>query len=410
MRNRKYHILLRGLGWTVSLVALGLAGLLLWGNPASLVSRAGALGLTLLAVGLVLLSLAVLQRLDRALGQLRRTNGALSSRTTELAALHAIGREIPSSTDPDRVFAILERECSKIFELDAFIIGLVDRETSILRIAHGSRRGSESEPPGTILEHEGLVSWVLDEKRARRVDDLRRHPRLVAAGGGLIDPCSRSVLAVPLIVEGQVVGILSVQSRRPGAFDDHQLSVLTTIAQQAVVAIENARHYQMATVDSLTGFFTRDYFFRRLGEEDKRVRRYGGHFALLMVDIDGFKEINDKNGHLAGDQYLTAVAATIRDQLRAADLACRYGGDEFCLLLPETGLGGGRAIAERVRNAVSRKIVGVDGLALRTTVSIGVAVFPEHDTGDLRGLMRNADEALYRAKRAGRDRVVPFAA
>ena len=217
-------------------------------------------------------------------------------------------------------------------------------------------------------------------------------------------------MAVPLIVENNAVGVLGVQSRRPAAYDDHRLSVLATIAQQAAVAIENARNYQMATVDSLTGFFLRDHFFQRLSEEDRRVRRYGGCFALLMIDLDGFKEINDANGHLAGDRYLSQVAATIREQLREADLACRYGGDEFCLLLPQTDRGGARVIAERIRRAVAERTVGVDGVALRSTVSIGIAAFPEHDAGDLRSLMRNADDALYRAKRAGRDRVVPYAA
>ena len=96
--------------------------------------------------------------------------------------------------------------------------------------------------------------------------------------------------------------------------------------------------------------------------------------------------------------------------MRAADLPCRYGGDEFCLLLPETELRGASAIAERIRIAVAREIVGVEGVALRTTASIGVAVHPRHGARDVAGLLRNADEALYRAKRAGRDCVVPYAA
>ena len=168
--------------------------------------------------------------------------------------------------------------------------------------------------------------------------------------------------------------------------------------------------HAMATVDSLTGFFLRDYFFSRLEEEDERARRYGGGFALLMLDLDGFKEINDRHGHLAGDRFLSEISATIRDQLRAADVACRYGGDEFCLLLPQTARAGAHAIAERIRAAVSRRTVGVDGHPLRVTVSIGLALFPDHDAGDVESLMRRSDEALYQAKRTGRDRVSPSAA
>jgi diguanylate cyclase (GGDEF)-like protein len=129
-----------------------------------------------------------------------------------------------------------------------------------------------------------------------------------------------------------------------------------------------------------------------------------------MVDLDSFKGVNDTYGHLAGDRFLREITVTICEQLRGADLACRYGGDEFCLLLPESDPEAARAIGERIRTAVARRIVAFDGLALRTTVSVGVAAYPEHDTGSLQGLMQNADEALYRAKRSGRDRVVPFAA
>ncbi len=173
---------------------------------------------------------------------------------------------------------------------------------------------------------------------------------------------------------------------------------------------ESERHFRMAMEDSLTGFYTRDFLLSRLDEEDQRARRYGGCFALLMLDLDGFKQINDHNGHLAGDHYLHEIAATIREQLRAADIPCRYGGDEFCLLLPQTGMAGAQAIAERIRTAVASRAVELNDRALRTTVSIGLAVFPQHGTGDLPSLMRKADEALYRAKGAGRDRVVPFAA
>jgi len=358
---------------------------------------------------LILVALASSIRFDRTLVELRESNSALSSRLTELATLNDIGRQILSSMEPTRVFSILDRECRRIFLVDACFVALVDRDTLLLHPAYRRIRGSAPTDGGAPVRC-GIASWVLDTKSSRRVDDLRQLPSASPVHGDLIETDARSVMAVPLIVENNAVGVLGVQSRRPAAYDDHRLSVLATIAQQAAVAIENARNYQMATVDSLTGFFLRDHFFQRLSEEDRRVRRYGGCFALLMIDLDGFKAINDANGHLAGDRYLSQVASTIRQQLREADLACRYGADEFGLLLPQTDRSGARVIAERIRRAVADRTVGVDGVALRSTVSIGIAAFPEHDAGDLRSLMRNADDALYRAKRAGRDRVVPYAA
>jgi diguanylate cyclase (GGDEF)-like protein len=363
------------------------------------------------ALVLSLLTIAgqyTLVTLSRALRVVRGTNLELASRVTELDTLHAIGREIVSSLEPARVFSIIERECRKIFSVDTCLLALVDRDTSSLKAVYRHRRGAEACTDEEPL-HEGLSGWVVRHRRGLRIDDLRREGTDPGLRAGLGDRGIRSVLAVPLIVEGRVIGVLSVRSRDTSAYDDHQLSVLTTIAQQAAVAIENARHYQMATVDSLTGFFLRDYFFRRLNEEYKRATRYGGAFSLLMLDLDGFKAINDRHGHMVGDRFLHDVSGTIRGELRAADLPCRYGGDEFCLLLPETELEGARAIAERIRSAIADHSVAADGLALRTTASIGVAAFPEHDAGDVSGLLQNADEALYRAKRAGRDRVVPAA-
>jgi diguanylate cyclase (GGDEF)-like protein len=207
-----------------------------------------------------------------------------------------------------------------------------------------------------------------------------------------------------------VVGVLEVHSRRERAYDEHLLSVLTTVAQQAAVAIENARHHRMATVDSLTGLFLREYFFRRAQEEHKRARRYRGVFSVLMIDLDRLKSLNDRFGHLAADRYLQALGEVIRTRLRAADLACRFGGDEFCLLLPETDAEGAAVMAERLRGAIARMALSGDNEAgiLQTTASIGVAVFPDDDTGELSGLLRRADQALYSAKRRGRNRVVAF--
>jgi len=357
---------------------------------------------------LLLLACAGLVRLDVALRDARLANDALEDRRAELGTLHAVGQGILSSMDRSRLFALLDRECRKIFDIDHCYVALVDEDRD-LTVAYRHRRGQKPDHTEAPVA-DALASAVAHDGHGRRLDDVRVLPPESVRQRDLVDPQTRSALLVPLVVEGSVIGVLGLQSFSPEAYDDHQLSLLGTIAQQAAVAIENVRNFQMASIDSLTGFFARDYFFRRLDEEHSRVRRYGGRFALLMVDIDTFKEINDRHGHLAGDQFLEEIAATVRTQLRAADIACRYGGDEFCLLLPETDLGGARSIAERIRTAVSRRIVGADGMALRTTVSIGLAVFPEHGSRDARELLRNADDALYRAKAKGRNCVVPYAA
>ncbi len=296
---------------------------------------------------------------------------------------------------------MLDRECRKLFDPEGFNLLLSD--DGLLRSVY--RREGERIQTQPAVGDPALVRWLQEEKRGlcwRKTDQSLDFNPLLAR--------TLSALIAPFLVEQRVAGALVVESRQKDLYDEHQLAVLTTVAQQAAAALESAHQQRRATIDSLTEFFLRDYFFRRLEEEQRRARRYGGHFALLMLDLDGFKSINDRHGHLAGDRYLRAAAGTIRAQLRAADMPCRYGGDEFALLLPETGLRGAHTIAERIREAVARLEVVVDGACLRSTVSIGLAAFPEHSTDEIQGLMRHADEALYRAKRAGRDRVVAYAA
>ena len=366
------------------------------------------------AVGALSLSglglLALMWNADRARAELGRERAQLNSRRAEIDTIRSLARELSSSLKPERVFAILERECRKVFDFDGCLIALAgDRTHPAFAVwrHHRAKRTEIGPPPPALAE---LIERVLAERRGHRLDDLGALPEASWLRAGWGAPGTRSLLLAPLESQLGVTGVLVLESERVGAYDDAQLTALGAIARQAAQALESARHFERATLDSLTGLYVRDHFFSRLAEEDERARRYGGGFALLMIDLDSFKEINDRHGHLAGDAYLREIGAVIRSELRGADLACRYGGDEFCLLLPQTGLAGAHAIAERIRHAVSGRIVAADGLVLRTTVSIGVAAYPDHAATDLRELVRKADEALYRAKRAGRDRVVAFAA
>ena len=354
---------------------------------------------------LILLGALALRKLAMVRAELQSSNDALAARVSELATLHSIGREIVSSLDLQKVFIIVERECRKIIDISRFSIALTVPGTGKLENVYFHTRGESGGTGGAVRR---IEQWVAAEKRGMRIghgqDELTQRGLRNAGGTGDYP----STLAVPLIVEERVVGVLMVQSVLRAAYDEHHLAVLTTIAQQAAVAIENARNYRMATVDSLTGVSLRDYFFQRVREEHHRASRYHSRFALLMIDLDGFKAINDAHGHQIGDRYLSLLGSEIRSHLRSADLACRYGGDEFCILLPETGFEGAQTIAERLRHAIANLKLELDGETAATTVSIGMAIFPEHGSESLSSLLRHADQALYRAKRQGKDRVLPF--
>jgi len=219
-----------------------------------------------------------------------------------------------------------------------------------------------------------------------------------------------------------VLGVLSLYDREDGEpFTLADAEALTAFAVQAAVAIENVQLHaeaeRLSVTDPLTGAWNYRYFERRFEQEIERSRRFGRVLALLMLDIDHFKSVNDRFGHQRGDEVLVEFRNRVTGSVRDIDTFARYGGEEFVLILPETNLEGGLAVAEKLRVATHRTpfcadIGGSGGLkssppegGVRLTVSIGVACFPEHATAT-EELLRAADEALYEAKLQGRDRVV----
>jgi diguanylate cyclase (GGDEF)-like protein len=345
---------------------------------------------------------------SRATRELASKRAVFSARNAELQTLHAIGGELLATQDQERIFGIIERECRKIFDVSFFFVGVVDRDTEDIHITY---RGADDDILRRTLRPMGddLASFIVREKRPLRLDDLGTGAATLPFRPHTVDGRIRSVLAVPLQVGERVVGVLSVQSRRVSAYDEHQLSVLATIAQQAAVAVEIGRQHSAVTTDPLTQLPLRESFLRRLEEETQRAKRYTGTFSILMLDLDGFKSLHDGAGRRASDRYIQAVGALVGSRMRGADLLCRYGADEFAVLLPEVELAGALAMAGRLREALARLAVEVEGQTLRTTVSIGIASYPAHDAGTIHGLVLRADSALYQAKRAGRDRVVSYA-
>ena len=163
---------------------------------------------------------------------------------------------------------------------------------------------------------------------------------------------------------------------------------------------------ELSSTDALTQLFNRRHFMAALGNEFERTDRYGSPLSLVMLDIDHFKRLNDTFGHQVGDEALRGLGALILDAVRSTDIAARYGGEEFCVLLPETGLEGAAEFARRLRSAVEDKTLLVDGHEVRMTASLGISACPHPavESGD--DLIRLADDAMYRAKRAGRNRVI----
>jgi diguanylate cyclase (GGDEF)-like protein len=211
-------------------------------------------------------------------------------------------------------------------------------------------------------------------------------------------------LELPLTVAGDLFGKVVLT----GTFDDDQAETASLLATQAAVALENAELHtiveQQALVDPLTGLANRRSLEESLQEEVSRAQRFDGDLCFVLADLDRFKAINDRYGHPTGDRALRVFAQTLTDVVREVDGGGRWGGEEFALILPGTGVAGGVALAERVREALAaREIRAANGELVQLTASFGVAAYPE--SRDHASLVAAADQALYWAKRDGRDRV-----
>ena len=353
----------------------------------------------------ILLASGLLKRLNLARTELSAANEQLQSRSRELTTLNTIGREISTSLDPWVVVTRISSHVQRILDAPFLFLSLYHPGPTEFYMEFVAREGELQPRPERELG-KGFTTWMVEAPRPILVEDLHVDRDTLECAPLILDPSVRSILASPLVVNREAVGVLCVESPRPNAYSIDHLSVFTTIAQQGAVAIENARNYELATVDQLTGLFLRDYFYRKLSEEQVRARRYGSTFAVLMLDLDSFKEINDRLGHLAGDRYLRRVGKVIRETMRGADVACRYGGEEFAVLLPETDRAGALTIGERIRKRIARMEVPAGDDLMRTTVSIGIATYPADYPGTLPGLLDRADQALYAAKENGRNRVV----
>lgn len=365
------------------------------GAVVALLHRGAQPGGLVLLCGTYLLVNLIFNRLARASHGWRR-------RIRELEQLDHAAQELARSIELPEVIATVCREVAQALP-NATAVALVHRGAERdpdAYVVDGLVDGARA-VRGQLPRSAGLVAQVVERLTPVAIEDV------AAAGAGPtpLGAVAGSWLGVPIFIQGACEGALAVECSSPGAFDRSDQRVLASLALQVGAALGNAHLYAMAMHDGLTGLFVRRYFDARVDEEIARARRYGHPFAIVMIDIDDFKRMNDSHGHLVGDRALREVAAAIRDELRTVDIAARYGGEELALILPRTELVAALGLAERVRARVADCAITLDdGRVVRLTASFGVAAFPDSGADSAASLVKRADQALYRAKRAGKDR------
>jgi diguanylate cyclase (GGDEF)-like protein len=330
----------------------------------------------------------------------------LDERVQDLQSLNTLGRTICSSLQTDDLVHLLTSQTLAVVEeADSVMVRVWDDDRSEFEVY--VQHESDSLPPGF---EESLLESLADRTiRSGRpfstapLGALMGGVQVSEIGGRRLD--TGSYMGIPVQVYEQTIGSIVLYSAQRHAFSPARMGLLQMIGQQAAVALQNSRLYVLATVDGLTKLFVRRYFDRRLAEEVARSKRYGTSFALMLLDFDGFKEINDNFGHSAGDMVLRTVASTVLAEVRTIDIPSRFGGDEFAVILPEVDSEGSRQLAQRIVNRVKREKIRSGDHLISTSLSVGIAAFPEHAQTDTAQLLTAADKALYQVKHSGKGTV-----
>ena len=321
-------------------------------------------------------------------------------RATQLEAINAIAGQMTAVLDLPELLAKVCCLVQESFQACHVSVLLREEDELVLRAHHGNLTLCLPER-GRLSATSGLWGRAYASGQVVVENDVTR---LSDAVGFFLETHAR--MCIPLISFGQTLGVLVLDSRVPGAFHNADVQTLESVADIAATAIQNA-HYvdrvkQLAYIDGLTGIFNRRFFEMRIAEEVERARRFHGGMAVIMVDIDQFKRLNDEYGHLLGDEVLRQVSSILSQQLRKIDVVCRYGGEEFAVLLSQTNSQHALGVAEKLRRLV--ETWQFPGVPRPVTISAGVATYPGN--GSTRDeLVKAADAGLYSAKQAGRNRV-----
>lgn len=336
---------------------------------------------------------------------------AAMTRTVEqLAAYNDIAKALTSTLELREVLNLMMEKVRSLLRPRNWSLLLQDERSGKLYFEIAVGEGADVLKGLQLAPGEGIAGTVFSTGAARLVEDVSRDPAFASRFDDASAFRTRSIVAVPLIARGRVLGVIELVNGvtdRPFTQDD--LMALTAIADFAAIAIENARNFrrvqELTITDEHTGVYNARHLRAQLEHEVRRSQRFHHPVSLVFLDLDRFKSINDAHGHLVGSAVLKEVGELLVSCCRQLDYVFRYGGDEFALLLVETGTDGAVTSATRIRDAFRNRVFQqAQGLELQITASLGVATYPEHALSSV-DLVRAADFAMYAAKARGRDDV-----
>jgi diguanylate cyclase (GGDEF)-like protein len=346
--------------------------------------------------------------LERHAGELRGSNAELQRREHEMIEFSRMTDLLLSSTAPEVAYRVFAEYGPRLFPNDAGRLFVMRKTRNVVEPV--AEWGEMPDDPFPVEE-----CWALQRGHVHAIDETGSPLSCQHLGGRIV----RYSLCVPILAQGEPLGLFHLEQnegiavRLEEAQIERRQRLAVTAAEQIGLALNNLKLQEtlraLATRDPVTNLYNRRYMEESLGRELYRVARRNMPLAVILLDIDRFKTFNDQYGHQSGDEVLRSLAEFLSTHIRGEDIACRYGGEEFALILPEASLDVARQRAEQLREGVKALVVkGQGGQVLPPiTLSLGISAYPVHAETP-QALLRAADVALYRAKRDGRDRAVAY--
>jgi diguanylate cyclase (GGDEF)-like protein len=326
----------------------------------------------------------------------------------DLLVFHQVARSLTSSFDLDTILRTIMEHMERFIEADLWTLLMLDEARQELYYAITAGGEESSLRDLRVKVGEGVAGWVVQHGETLLVPEAQNDPRVKAEHGA--KPQSvRSVIALPLRGRKGTHGAIEIFNPRADQLTDYTIAFLHILADHAAIAIENARDVariqQLTITDDCTGLYNVRHLYEVLGWELKRLNRPGLPVSLAFLDLDHFKLVNDEHGHLVGSELLARVGERLRELSRKHDWCFRYGGDEFVILMPETGVEAALAQAVALNRALMETAFRMkNGLELRVSASVGVATAPD-DGNTLHAIIGAADTRMYAVKTSGRGAV-----
>ncbi|PIX34225.1 MAG: hypothetical protein COZ07_03895 [Candidatus Infernicultor aquiphilus] len=352
---------------------------------------------------------AEMEKLKREVVVLNKERRRLAKK---LSALRLIISEINSNPDLDRVLDLIIQKAIQIVDAERGSLMLFDSQSEELYIKSSVGLSKRTISGVRIKPGEGIAGWVFKEGKPLLIKEGAKDLRFKKFEE--IEVELKSIINVPLKIKNQAIGVINAYNKREGnVFNTDDLQLLSAFANQAAIAIQNAQLHQeiksLSITDGLTDLYNFRYLQERLEEETKRAQRFRRPLALIMADIDHFKEFNDTYGHPEGNKVLKVLANILKANVREIDIVGRYGGEEFIIILPEADREEAQKIAERIRIKVEEynfknEEDHLNNPNRKITTSLGVTSCFQGSISP-QNLIYKVDQALYQAKRKGRNRM-----